>query len=69
MKEMLPFDFSIIHGWDAAGIIAKVGENVSNFKVGDRVYTRPATTSQGTYAEFVPEDQELIAKVPRDMNI
>lgn len=67
LKEMLPFEFPIILGWDAAGIIAEVGENVSNFKVGDRVFTRPATTSQGTYAEFVPVDQELLAKMPEDM--
>jgi len=68
LKEMLPFEFPIILGWDAAGIIAEVGENVSNFKAGDRVFARPATTNQGTYAEFVPVDQELLAKMPENMS-
>ena len=67
LKEMLPFEFPITLGWDAAGIIAEVGKNVSNFKVGDRVFTRPATNNQGTYAEFVSVDQDLLAKMPEDM--
>lgn len=67
LKDMLPFEFPIILGWDAAGIIAEVGKNVSNFKAGDRVFARPATTRQGTYAEFVPVDQNLLAKMPEEM--
>jgi NADPH2:quinone reductase len=37
-------------GSDAAGVIAEVGEGVSNFQPGDRVYT--AGTLSGAYAEF-----------------
>jgi 2-desacetyl-2-hydroxyethyl bacteriochlorophyllide A dehydrogenase len=68
LKEMLPFEFPIILGWDASGIIKEVGKNVRNFQVGDRVFTRPATTRQGTYAEFVPVEQDLLAKMPEDMS-
>ncbi|WP_010651699.1 NADP-dependent oxidoreductase [Oceanobacillus massiliensis] len=67
LQEMLPFEFPIILGWDAAGIITETGKNVSEFKVGDRVFARPATTRQGTYAEFVPVDQNLLAKMPENM--
>lgn len=68
LKDMLPWEFPIILGWDAAGVIAEVGANIKNFKVGDRVFTRPATTRQGTYAEFVPVDQELLAHMPESMS-
>ncbi|SDO47702.1 NADP-dependent oxidoreductase [Alkalicoccus daliensis] len=68
LKEMLPFDFPIILGWDAAGVITEVGSKITDFNVGDRVFARPATTNQGTYAEFVPVDQELLAKMPDEMS-
>lgn len=68
LKEMLPFEFPVILGWDAAGIITETGGNVTGFNVGDRVFARPATTNQGTYAEFVPVDEELLAKMPEEMS-
>lgn len=68
LKDMLPFEFPIILGWDAAGVIAEAGSNVSNFKVGDRVFARPATTRQGTYAEFVPVEEGLLAHMPETMS-
>ncbi|AQU78961.1 MULTISPECIES: NADP-dependent oxidoreductase [Planococcus] len=67
LKEMLPWEFPIILGWDAAGVVAKIGTNVKHFKVGDRVFTRPATTRQGTYAEFVPVEEQLLAHMPESM--
>lgn len=67
LKEMLPWEFPIILGWDAAGVVAEVGSNVKHFKVGDRVFTRPATTRQGTYAQFVPVEATLLAHMPESM--
>ena len=67
LKEMLPWEFPIILGWDAAGIIAEVGKDVKHFKVGDRVFARPATTRQGTYAEYVPVEEDLLAHMPESM--
>jgi NADPH:quinone reductase-like Zn-dependent oxidoreductase len=64
LKEGLPFEFPIILGWDAAGVVAKTGKNVSNFKEGDRVFARPATTRNGTYAEFTAVEEDLLAKIP-----
>ena len=68
LQEMLPFEFPVILGWDAAGIIVEKGEKVSNFEIGDRVFTRPATTNQGTYAEFVAVDENLLAHIPSSMS-
>ncbi|PSL31055.1 NADPH:quinone reductase-like Zn-dependent oxidoreductase [Planomicrobium soli] len=68
LKEMLPFEFPIILGWDAAGVIAERGKNVTKFEVGDRVFTRPLTTRQGTYAEYVPVEEYLLAKMPETMS-
>ena len=64
LKEQLPFTFPIILGWDAAGIVKEVGQDVSRFKVGDRVFARPATTNRGTYAEYTAVDEDLLARIP-----
>ncbi|WP_018923941.1 NADP-dependent oxidoreductase [Salsuginibacillus kocurii] len=68
LKQMLGFQFPIILGWDAAGIIREVGANVKDFEVGDRVFTRPETTDKSTYAEYVAVDEELLAKMPESMS-
>lgn len=68
LKEILPFEFPIILGWDAAGVVVETGSNVTGFKVGDRVFTRPATTNRGTYAEYLAVDSNLLAKMPEELS-
>ena len=68
LKEMIPFDFPIILGWDAAGIVDEVGEKVTDFKAGDRVFARPETTNRGTYAEYTAVDQHLLARIPDNIS-
>ncbi|MFL8938296.1 NADP-dependent oxidoreductase [Rossellomorea oryzaecorticis] len=68
LKDMLPFDFPIILGWDAAGVVARKGKNVEGFEIGDRVFARPDTTNRGTYAEYVAVDDHLLAPIPESMS-
>ncbi|MFC5712973.1 NADP-dependent oxidoreductase [Thalassorhabdus alkalitolerans] len=68
LKEMFPFEFPITLGWDAAGIITEKGSKVKGFQKGDRVFTRPATTRHGTYAEYVAVEEERLAKMPDEMS-
>lgn len=67
LKEMVPFEFPIILGWDAAGIVADTGANVSDYQAGDRVFVRPELTREGTYAEFIATEEHLLAKMPDSM--
>ena len=41
LKMLLSYQFPLILGNDFAGEISEVGENVTDFKVGDKVYGRP----------------------------
>jgi NADPH2:quinone reductase len=51
-------DLPYTPGKDAAGIVEAIGDNITKFKVGDRVYTADSVT--GTYAEQVLcEDDQL----------
>jgi NADPH:quinone reductase-like Zn-dependent oxidoreductase len=67
LKEMMAFEFPIILGWDAAGIVEDVGSEVTAFKVGDRVFSRPNTTARGTYAEFIVAEEDLVANIPNNI--
>ena len=49
-------------GKDAAGVIEKVGSEVKNFKVGERVYT--ADSISGTYAELTMCDEAQLGRLP-----
>jgi NADPH:quinone reductase-like Zn-dependent oxidoreductase len=64
LRDRLLFEFPIILGWDAAGIIKKVGKNSTKFQVGDKVFTRPATTRMGTYAQYCAVEEHLVASIP-----
>jgi len=61
-KPKLPYT----PGKDAAGVVEAVGENVSDFKAGDRVYT--ADSVSGTYAEFALCAENQIHKLPENVS-
>lgn len=46
---------------ECAGRVEKVGRNVKNFHVGDRVYTRLPIKKIGAFAEYVAVDCEALA--------
>jgi len=68
LKGMLQYDFPFVLGLDAAGTIKEVGKKVTKFRVGDKVFTRPDITRNGTYAEYVAVDENLVAKKPENLS-
>lgn len=64
LQQMMDWEFPIILGWDVAGVISEVGSDVTDWKVGDKVFARPETTRFGTYAEYTAVDDHLVAKIP-----
>ncbi|WP_239710860.1 MULTISPECIES: bi-domain-containing oxidoreductase [unclassified Mammaliicoccus] len=50
-------------GYSASGIVVEVGENVTEFEVGDRVI------SNGSHAEIVSVNKNLVAKIPDNINM
>jgi len=53
-----------ILGWDAAGIVSAVGEKVSTYKVGDKVYFAGDLTRPGCNAEYQCVDERIVGKMP-----
>ena len=56
--------FPYVLGSDGAGTVVAVGERVTGFKEGDRVYALSLATSRGFYAEYAPVKAEFAAPVP-----
>ncbi len=60
LKDFMPVTLPYIPGLDVAGTVESVGEGVSDFAVGDRVFGR----GTGTYAEFAVAPVTTIARIP-----
>lgn len=68
--ERFPVSLPVIPGCDGAGIVESLGEQVQNFKLGDEVYfSQPGFNNrQGTYAEYVLVDADLLAIKPQSLS-
>ena len=53
-------------GKDAAGVVEKVGDGVTKFKAGDRVYT--AGSISGTYAEYSLCEESHLGSLPDNVS-
>lgn len=51
-------------GWDAAGIVAAVGSDVTGFKPGDEVWYAGSITRPGANAEFHLVDERIVGRKP-----
>lgn len=60
-----------ILGMDFAGIVAEVGEGVSDYRVGDEVYGCAGGLADlpGTLAEYMVADAELISAKPKNLSM
>lgn len=71
LQSMLPHVFPIIPGWDAVGEVASVGEGVTSFKAGARVfaYARLPEVHYGTYAEYIALPESYVAEIPQGLSL
>lgn len=70
LTEYITRTFPVVPGWDLAGRITAVGENIEDWKVGDEVLGLGFTWSiqHGTYAEFTPVNGSAITAKPASMS-
>ncbi|CAM4009418.1 NADPH2:quinone reductase [Pedobacter westerhofensis] len=57
-----------IIGWDAAGTVEAVGEEVSAFKIGDEVYYAGDLKRSGCNAEYQLVDERIVGKKPSSLS-
>lgn len=68
-KLILSYKLPLILGHDLAGVVVKVGSQVSRFKVGDEVYARPADYHIGTFAEYLAINEKDLARKPKNLTM
>jgi len=68
-KMILPYKTPFTLGHDVAGVVTKVGANVSKFKVGDEVYARPADHRIGAFAAFISMNENDVAIKPKNLSM
>lgn len=56
-----------ILGWDAAGVIAEVGPDVTLFRPGDRVFYAGSIARPGTNAELHVVDERIVGTMPASL--
>lgn len=64
LREVLPYEFPIILGWDVAGVIKQVGSEVSQLQNSDEVYSycRLPVMHYGSYAEYLVLPANIVSK-------
>lgn len=60
-------EYAVI-GWDAAGVVTAVGDKVSLFSVGDRVYYAGDLTRSGSNAEYQLVDERIVGRMPASLS-
>ncbi|MEP0886613.1 NADP-dependent oxidoreductase [Leptolyngbya sp. PL-A3] len=68
LQGFIDYDLPLILGWDVSGVVEAVGVNVTTFKPGDEVYSRPDIQRDGTYAEFVAVKASEVALKPKTVD-
>lgn len=70
LKDVMPYEFPIIPGWDGAGVVTRCGTAVRDFKVGDEVfgYFRTNIVKAGTFAEYACAPEIGFTKKPSSMS-
>lgn len=58
----------VVLGWDASGVVVKVGADVSNFRTGDEVYYAGDLNKAGSYAELQAVDARIVALKPKSLS-
>jgi NADPH:quinone reductase-like Zn-dependent oxidoreductase len=68
---MMEHRFPLISGGDVAGTVEAVGEGVSGFSIGDRIFgtASKAHAGEGSWAQFVAAPAANLAKVPDGLDL
>lgn len=68
MKLLLKYQMPLTLGSDFSGIVTEVGQNVTDYKIGDRVYGRVQKERIGTFAEYIAVAKTDIALMPKNLS-
>ncbi|WP_111309974.1 NADP-dependent oxidoreductase [Confluentibacter sediminis] len=68
LQGMLPIPLPSTIAYDVSGIVVEKGEEVSDFEIGDLVYSRVPQEQMGTIAEYVAVSSIAVSKKPENIS-
>jgi len=68
MKAFVPYKLPMIPGWDLSGVVEAAGAGVTDWKIGDEVYSRPDLRRDGSYAEYIAVKAEELGRKPKTVD-
>lgn len=68
LQAMVPLQLPSTSGYDVSGIVIEKGDNVSNFEIGDLVYSRVPQEQMGTLAEYIAVTSDAVSKKPGNIS-
>jgi NADPH:quinone reductase-like Zn-dependent oxidoreductase len=68
LKDRLNHTLPLILGWDISGEVEAVGADVTRFKIGDPVFSRPDISRDGAYAQYIAIRESELAFKPRSLD-
>ena len=68
LQGLLPIPLPSTSAYDVSGIVVEKGNEVSNFEIGDLVYSRVPQEQMGTLAEYVAVNSNAVSKKPDNIS-
>lgn len=68
LQGMLAIPIPSTSAYDVSGVVVEKGDKVSNFEIGDLVYSRVPQEQMGTLAEFVAVTSTAVSKKPGNIS-
>lgn len=68
LQGLLPIPFPSTSAYDVSGIVVEKGDDVSDFEIGDLVYSRVPQEQMGTLAEYVAVTSVAVSKKPGNIS-
>ncbi|MFT5725510.1 MAG: NADPH:quinone reductase-like Zn-dependent oxidoreductase [Bacteroidia bacterium] len=68
LQTMIPIPFPSTMAYDVSGIVVEKGDEVSDFEIGDQIYSRVPQEQMGTLAEYVSITGNAVSKKPRNIS-
>jgi NADPH:quinone reductase-like Zn-dependent oxidoreductase len=66
LKKVSKFKLPATLGYDVSGIIIEKGVNVTDFNIGDEVFSK--VNKQGTFTEFVAIEKNIVSLKPKNIS-
>jgi NADPH:quinone reductase-like Zn-dependent oxidoreductase len=68
LQSMLPIPMPSTSAYDVSGIVVELGNDVSEFEIGDLVYSRVPQEQMGTIADYVAVTSTAVSKKPNNIS-